>query len=132
MRFARLGGGPAGLFRRMTTAVSILRRGTTTSSSHPATELPGRRLRPRYCPTMPWRNVPVIGAPNDERGMIVEAHVVPGADETPSGDLIKRLQDQVKETIAPVKHPRSVVFTEALPNTESGKIQRFKSRETGT
>jgi 2-aminobenzoate-CoA ligase len=32
----------------------------------------------------------------------------------------------VKAQIAPYKYPRSVRFTEALPKTESGKIQRFK------
>ena len=72
----------------------------------------------------------VIGVPDDERGAIVEAHVVLGTSETPSDSLIKTLQDHVKGTIAPFKYPRSVVFTKALPKTESGKIQRFKLRET--
>ena len=70
----------------------------------------------------------VIGAPDEERGAIVEAHVVLGDGATPSDDLVKRLQDHVKATIAPFKYPRSVVFTEALPKTESGKIQRFRLR----
>ena len=73
----------------------------------------------------------VIGVPDDERGAIVEAHVVLGSGETPSDALIKRLQDHVKSTIAPFKYPRSVVFAEALPKTESGKIQRFRLREGG-
>ena len=72
----------------------------------------------------------VIGVPDDERGMIVEAHVVLGASEVPSDALAKLLQDHVKATIAPYKYPRSVVFTKALPKTESGKIQRFRLRET--
>ena len=71
----------------------------------------------------------VIGAPDEERGSIVEAHVVLGANQTPSGDLIKLLQDHVKAAIAPFKYPRSLVFTDALPKTESGKIQRFKLRD---
>ena len=71
----------------------------------------------------------VIGAPDEERGSIVEAHVVLSGDQTPSVDLIKLLQDHVKATIAPFKYPRSVVFTDALPKTESGKIQRFKLRD---
>jgi 2-aminobenzoate-CoA ligase len=71
----------------------------------------------------------VIGAPDEERGSIVEAHVVLGAGEVPSDALVKRLQDHVKATIAPFKYPRSVVFTKALPKTESGKIQRFKLKE---
>ena len=42
-----------------------------------------------------------------------------------------RLQEHVKATIAPYKYPRSVVFTEALPKTQTGKIQRFRLREPG-
>ncbi|MCA2010986.1 AMP-binding protein [Cereibacter sphaeroides] len=73
----------------------------------------------------------VIGAPDEQRGTIVEAHVVLGAGETPSDALAKLLQDHVKSTIAPYKYPRSIVFTRALPKTETGKIQRFRLRETG-
>jgi 2-aminobenzoate-CoA ligase len=39
------------------------------------------------------------------------------------------LQDHVKATIAPYKYPRRVVFTEALPKTSTGKIQRFMLRQ---
>jgi len=72
----------------------------------------------------------VIGAPDEDRGAIVEAHVVLSAGEVPSEALVKLLQDHVKATIAPFKYPRSVVFTKALPKTETGKIQRFKLRGT--
>ena len=71
----------------------------------------------------------VVGAPDEERGAIVEAHVVLTASDVPSDDLKKRLQDHVKATIAPYKYPRSVVFTKALPKTETGKIQRFRLRQ---
>jgi 2-aminobenzoate-CoA ligase len=43
-------------------------------------------------------------------------------------DTAKRLQDHVKAAIAPFKYPRSVKFTEALPKTPTGKIQRFRLR----
>lgn len=72
----------------------------------------------------------VIGVPDPERGAIVEAHVVAGEGHTADDALAKALQDHVKTTIAPYKYPRSIVFTAALPKTESGKIQRFKLRET--
>ena len=71
----------------------------------------------------------VVGAPDDERGSIVEAHVVLTASDVPSDDLKKRLQDHVKATIAPYKYPRSVVFAKTLPKTETGKIQRFRLRD---
>ncbi|MFZ7091223.1 AMP-binding protein [Primorskyibacter sp. 2E233] len=74
----------------------------------------------------------VIGVPDDDRGALVEAHVVLSDGEEPSNALVKLLQDHVKATIAPFKYPRSVVFTKALPKTESGKIQRFKLKGTST
>ncbi|MBI1493570.1 AMP-binding protein [Halocynthiibacter styelae] len=73
----------------------------------------------------------VIGAPDDARGSIVQAHVVLNAGAVPGDPLIKALQDHVKATIAPFKYPRSVVFTKALPKTETGKIQRFRLKESG-
>ncbi|PWE28937.1 benzoate-CoA ligase family protein [Pararhodobacter marinus] len=71
----------------------------------------------------------VIGAPDEARGMIVQAHVVLGAGEVPSDALAKLLQDFVKSTIAPYKYPRSIIFTRTLPKTETGKIQRFRLRD---
>lgn len=68
----------------------------------------------------------VIGAPDEARGSIVEAHVVLSAGHMPSEALVKLLQDHVKASIAPFKYPRSVVFAKDLPKTETGKIQRFR------
>jgi 2-aminobenzoate-CoA ligase len=68
----------------------------------------------------------VIGAPDPERGQIVQAHVVLKAGVVGDEGCIKRLQDHVKATIAPYKYPRSVRFVSALPKTQTGKIQRFK------
>ncbi len=70
----------------------------------------------------------VIGVPDAERGAIVQAHVVLDSGKAPSDAVVKLLQDHVKATIAPYKYPRSVIFVDALPKTESGKIQRFKLR----
>src|ERR1700723_4356415 len=70
----------------------------------------------------------VIGAPDEGRGQIVEAHVVLKEGVIAGVDTIKRLQDHVKATIAPFKYPRSVKFTDALPKTPTGKIQRFRLR----
>ena len=70
----------------------------------------------------------VIGAPDPERGQIVEAHVVLNDGVAADEDTVKRLQDHVKATIAPYKYPRSVKFIAALPKTQTGKIQRFRLR----
>jgi 2-aminobenzoate-CoA ligase len=73
----------------------------------------------------------VIGAADEERGQIVQAHVVLAEGCVGDEDCIKRLQDHVKATIAPYKYPRSVVFVTGLPKTATGKIQRFRLRNAG-
>ena len=35
----------------------------------------------------------------------------------------------MKQTIAPYKYPRAIEFVDALPRTETGKLQRFRLRE---
>lgn len=71
----------------------------------------------------------VIGALHEERGQIVQAYVVPAEGVEGDEECIKRLQEHVKHTIAPYKYPRSVKFLDALPKTQTGKIQRFRLRE---
>jgi len=73
----------------------------------------------------------VIGAPDQARGQIVEAHVVLREGVAGDAACVRRLQDHVKATIAPYKYPRSVKFIAALPKTQTGKIQRFKLKESG-
>lgn len=68
----------------------------------------------------------VIGIADVTRGQIVQAHVVPVRGVAGDRVLIKVLQDHVKTVIAPYKYPRSIVFCDELPRTESGKIQRFR------
>jgi 2-aminobenzoate-CoA ligase len=68
----------------------------------------------------------VIGAPDEDRGTVVQAHIVLAPGSIASDEMVKVLQDHVKAVIAPYKYPRSVVFTDELPKTESGKIQRFR------
>jgi len=71
----------------------------------------------------------VVGATDSERGQIVSAYVVlkPGVIGDPL--CVKRLQDHVKAVIAPYKYPRAISFVDALPKTQTGKIQRFKLRQ---
>jgi len=72
----------------------------------------------------------VIGVADEARGQIVQAHVVLVAGCAADEVTVKRLQDHVKATIAPFKYPRSVIFTDVLPKTQTGKIQRFRLRES--
>ena len=71
----------------------------------------------------------VVGAPDEERGMIVKAVVVlqEGAELGP--EPAKTLQDFVKSQIAPYKYPRAIEFASELPRTATGKLQRFRLRE---
>jgi 2-aminobenzoate-CoA ligase len=73
----------------------------------------------------------VIGASDPERGAIVEAHVVLSDGVIPTADCVKGLQDHVKKMIAPYKYPRSIIFTQSLPKTPTGKIQRFLLKDGG-
>lgn len=72
----------------------------------------------------------VVGVADAERGQIVKAFVVPKAGVEPGEALVRELQDFVKQTIAPYKYPRAIEFRTALPRTETGKLQRFKLRQT--
>ena len=73
----------------------------------------------------------VIGVADVDRGQIVTAYVVLKAGVEGDGACVKRLQDHVKAVIAPYKYPRAVKFVDALPKTQTGKIQRFKLRQHG-
>ena len=71
----------------------------------------------------------VIGWPDEARGTVVKAFVVLRKGYLPGTETAKQLQEHVKAAIAPYKYPRAVEFVEALPRTETGKLQRFKLRQ---
>lgn len=71
----------------------------------------------------------VVGLPDDRRGNLVSAFIVLRDPDEASDALIQELQDHVKAVIAPYKYPRRVEFVQALPRTETGKLQRYRLRE---
>ncbi|WP_300034889.1 AMP-binding protein [uncultured Roseobacter sp.] len=74
------------------------------------------------------RECAVVAHPDESRGSIVQAHVVLNEGEIGNKTMISKLQDHVKAKIAPYKYPRDVRFTDTLPKTATGKIQRFALR----
>ncbi|MBQ9065800.1 MAG: AMP-binding protein [Blautia sp.] len=68
----------------------------------------------------------VSAAPDPVRGFVVKASIVlvPGYEGT--DELVKEIQNYVKEHTAPYKYPRIVVFKDELPKTVSGKIIRHE------
>lgn len=72
----------------------------------------------------------VVAAPDAVRGHIVKAFVVLRAGHVPGDALVEELRAFVKAQIAPYKCPRAIEFVGALPRTNTGKLQRFKLRES--
>jgi len=68
----------------------------------------------------------VVGLPDEERGMLVCAHIVLKEKSKATEEMKSHIQHWFKEVAAPYKYPRIIYFTETLPKTETGKIQRFK------
>ncbi len=72
----------------------------------------------------------VVASPDLIRGNIVKAFVVVREDvDTKDANLVKVLQEHVKELTAPYKYPRSIEFLTELPKTSSGKIRRVELRK---
>jgi acetyl-CoA synthetase len=73
----------------------------------------------------------ITGVPDEIRGQVVKATIVLSKEyKNKAGDeLIKELQNHVKQITAPYKYPRIVEFVNELPKTISGKIRRVEIRE---
>ena len=71
----------------------------------------------------------VTGAKDPIRGNVVKATIVLAKGYQASDELVKELQNYVKNATAPYKYPRIVEFVDELPKTISGKIRRVQIRE---
>ena len=69
-----------------------------------------------------------VGWPDEKRGQIVKAYVIPKKGRAADAALARELQDFVKQRIAPYKYPRAIEFAATLPRTETGKLQRYLLR----
>ena len=70
----------------------------------------------------------VVGKPDELRGEIVKAFVVLRPGFAASDELSEQLSQFVKDAVGAHQFPREVEFVDALPKTETGKIQRFVLR----
>ncbi|MBC7438733.1 MAG: 2-aminobenzoate-CoA ligase, partial [Flavobacterium sp.] len=68
----------------------------------------------------------VVGLPDEERGMLVCAHIVLKENNKATDEFKSHIQLWFKEVAAPYKYPRIIYFVDELPKTETGKVQRFK------
>lgn len=68
----------------------------------------------------------ITGVPDEIRGQVVKATIILGEKYRPRAgeELIRELQDHVKQITAPYKYPRIIEFVDELPKTISGKIRR--------
>lgn len=71
----------------------------------------------------------VVGSPDEIRGQIVKAFIIPKKEVEDEAALIKEIQSYSKTHTAPYKYPRKIEFVETLPKTISGKIRRVELRE---
>ncbi|NMM27358.1 MAG: benzoate-CoA ligase family protein [Glaciimonas sp.] len=74
--------------------------------------------------------VAVVGHLDDDGLVKPKAYVVLRPGLAPDTELAATLQQHVKANLAPYKYPRWIEFIDVLPKTATGKIQRFKLRNT--
>ena len=66
----------------------------------------------------------VVGKTDDTTGQAIAAFVILRGGNEPSDALVEELRDHVAKLIGPIAKPKSILFTEELPKTRSGKIMR--------
>lgn len=81
-------------------------------------------------------NAAVVPKPDKERGSVVKAYVVLApeciaararsavSESTFDAELVVQLQAHVKAMLAPYEYPKEIEFIDALPMTNTGKVQR--------
>jgi acetyl-CoA synthetase len=70
-----------------------------------------------------------VAWPDERRGNIVKAFVIPAAGYDPSDELGKEISAFVREHLSAYAYPRLVEFVDELPKTLTGKIRRIELRE---
>jgi 2-aminobenzoate-CoA ligase len=77
------------------------------------------------------KEVAVVGKRDSEKEThLVKAFVVLAEGCAASDAKADELREYCKAQIAPFKAPREIEFVAELPRTETGKLQRYKLRES--
>jgi acyl-coenzyme A synthetase/AMP-(fatty) acid ligase len=79
-------------------------------------------------------DVSVVGLPDPKYGEVVAAFIMPknaNANEEEKVKMAREIKTWVKETLSPHLVPKYIFWSDGWPKTASGKIQKFKLRETG-
>ena len=71
----------------------------------------------------------VVGKTDTTTGQAIAAFVILRSGNEPTDELVKELRNHVGEAIGPIAKPKSLLFTEDLPKTRSGKIMRRLLRD---
>jgi acetyl-CoA synthetase len=66
----------------------------------------------------------VVGRRDEITGQAIAAFVTLRVDVEGDEELLQKLRDHVANTLGPIAKPKSIVFTDDLPKTRSGKIMR--------
>jgi len=66
----------------------------------------------------------VVGRKDEVTGQAIAAFVTLRMDVVGDEELLAELRDHVAHTLGPIAKPKSIVFTDDLPKTRSGKIMR--------
>jgi len=69
-------------------------------------------------------NAAVVPKPDAARGAVVKAYVVLAPGFAGDAALVAALQQHVRGRLAPYEYPKEIEFTDALPMTTTGKVQR--------
>ena len=71
----------------------------------------------------------VVGTKDATTGQAISAFVILRSGNEPTDALVAELRDHVGHHIGPIAKPKTILFTEDLPKTRSGKIMRRLLRD---
>jgi acetyl-CoA synthetase len=70
-----------------------------------------------------------VASPDERRGNVVKAFIVLAKGHEGSDELVKDIQNFVRERLSAYAYPRRIEFVDELPKTLTGKIRRIELRQ---